>query len=105
MSRSADVDAAHPGGVSGVARDVAGALAVTDDPKGGGPSLFHAELTRQPQRVRVVILEPRQALIGDASQGGRSPSRSSGARIGYERAAKVSMKAATSIAGIGRAKW
>ena len=40
-SRSCDVDHGEAGRVGGVARDVAGALAVADDPEPFGPSLSH----------------------------------------------------------------
>jgi hypothetical protein len=41
-----DVDAAHACGVSSIARDIAGALSVANNPKAVWPALIHASLTR-----------------------------------------------------------
>ena len=71
-----DVDAAKAGGVGGVTGDVAGALAVADDPDAVGPALFHGGLTRQ-GALSFWLVHPRPDL-GPQHVDGRE------ARIGLE---------------------
>ena len=68
-----DVDQREAGGVGGVARDVARALAVTDDPKALRPSLLHGSLA--PGWTRAT----RQGSSGVSF--GQRPSRNAG--IGF----------------------
>jgi hypothetical protein len=61
-----EVDHRQAGGVGGVAGDVAGALAVPDDPQFGGPSLSHR---RNEKRERLQV--PKAGLLSSAVAGDR----------------------------------